>query len=274
MIGTFNMKEFVVPAKSRGVLLFAFNTDVDYVKIAERSARLIQHNLKLPVTLITDQTINNNVFDQVIVVEHLIKNNRPGKSAVWRNVDRYRAYELSPYDETILMDSDYLILDNSLLKLFEQNFDYRIMTYNQTVDGPWQESMGFAGLNYQWATVVLFRKTPVAQMLFNLVGRVQRNYNYYTKLYHTRADSFRNDYAFTMAYNMLNGYDQGLDQGIPWPMLTLDRTIGSMTIKNNMLQIKEQNRAHVIPKQNVHVMDKDYLLTNDFLEFVEAICAE
>ena len=44
-----------VPAKSRGVLLFAFNTDaVDYIHIAEQAARLIHHTLKLPVTLVTE----------------------------------------------------------------------------------------------------------------------------------------------------------------------------------------------------------------------------
>ena len=93
------------------------------------------------------------------------------------------AYELSPYEETILIDSDYLILDDSLLKLFATNFDYRLMHYNRTPSGPSLEMMGNTSLPFVWATIVLFRKTLRAKLFFSLVGRIQRNYNYYRMLY-------------------------------------------------------------------------------------------
>ena len=40
--------------KSKGAVVFAFNTDVDYVAIADQTSRLIAKNLQLPITLITD----------------------------------------------------------------------------------------------------------------------------------------------------------------------------------------------------------------------------
>ena len=126
------MKKSVVQEKSRGVLLFAFDTKINYVEIARRSARLIHQTLNLPVALVTDTPIQSSEFDQVIVVDNTLKNYKVGQPGAWRNGDRYRAYELSPWDETLLIDSDYLMLDDNLLKLFEQDFDYRIMTHNQT----------------------------------------------------------------------------------------------------------------------------------------------
>ena len=250
-----------VPAKSRGVLLFAFNTtQLDYVKIAELSARLINHTLQLPVTIISDNDIKNTLI-----------NYKPGQGTAWRNGDRYRAYELSPYDETLLIDSDYLMLDSNLLKLFEQDFDYRIMSGNYSQSGTWPDRMGPYGLPYLWATAVLFRKTDKTKMLFDLVGRIQRNYGYYLNLYHIKYGSFRNDYAFTIADNILNGYTQGL--GIPWPMLTFTEVIESMTFANNLVTIKEKEKAYVIPKQNIHIMDKEYLLSDNFTEFLEVVCA-
>ena len=258
------MKKFDVQEKSRGVILFAFNTnEIDYVSIAKTSAQLIGHILNLPVTIITDNDITLSAV-----------NIRPGTAKEWKNVDRYLAYELSPYDETLLIDSDYLMLDDSLLKLFDQPFDYRLMTKNCTPAGPWTEYMGTVGLKYQWATAILFRKTPKAEMLFNMVGRIQRNYTYYTKLYHARSSHFRNDYALTIADNILNGYDQTLDQGIPWPMMTLDAGIESIELKNNLLYIRESEKAYVIPRQNIHVIDKHYLLSDNFNIFVDAICQE
>lgn len=269
------MTKSSVPAKSRGVLLFAFNTErTDYVKIAERSTRLIHHTLNLPVTLITDSVHAPGSFDTVISVDNTLQNYKIGERGSWRNGDRFRAYELSPYDETLLIDSDYLMLDRNLLKLFEQDFDYRIMTHNDKPAGSWSLNMGMVGLPYQWATTVLFRKTNRAGMLFDLVGRVQRNYSYYMKLYHMREGNFRNDYAFTIANNILNGYDLGVNQGIPWPMLTFADVVNSITVKDSLLIIKERDRAYVIPQQNIHVMDKGYLLSDNFSDFVNSICAD
>jgi hypothetical protein len=268
------MKKLNVQDVSRGVILFAFNTSIDYIEIATRAARLIHHTLNLPVTLITDQKLSNDIFDNIILVDNQLQNNRPGKTMAWRNGDRFKAYELSPYDETLLIDSDYLMLDQSLLKLFEQDFDYRIMSYNQNFEGEWTESMGTVGLKYQWATAVLFRKTDKSKMLFDMVGRIQRNYRYYAKLYHISMIGFRNDYAFTMANNILNGYCQELDQGIPWKMLTVPTVVKSLSIKNNLLTLKTQDTAYLIPRQNIHIIDKEYLLTNNFLTFVESVCTE
>lgn len=268
------MKKLNVQEKSRGVLLFAFNTKLDYVEIARRSARLIHKNLDLPVALVTDCSINSPEFDKVILVDNTLQNYKVGQPGAWRNGDRYRAYELSPWDETLLLDSDYLMLDSNLLKLFNQEFDYRIMTHNQTPAGDWQTAIGTYSIAYQWATAILFRRKEKTRMLFDLVGRIQRNYSYYLKLYHGKHSSFRNDYAFTIANNILNGYELGMDQGIPWPMLTLNEIVQSISLNDNLLIVREKNKAHVIPKQNIHVMDKEYLLSDDFARLLEELCAE
>jgi hypothetical protein len=279
MNGIFNMKKFVVQEKSRGILLFAFNTEIneikiDYVRIAEQAARLVHKVLDLPVTLITDQQITTEIFDQIVYVDNTLKNYKIGQPGAWRNGDRFRAYELSPYDETLLIDSDYLTLDQSLLKLFEQDFDYKIMAHNQTPNGPWADPIGTFGFNYQWATVILFRKTEKTKMLFDLVGRIQRNYTYYMKLYHIKYRSFRNDFAFTIANNILNGYEQNISQGILWPMMTFNNIVTSLDINDNLITVKEKDNAYVIPRQNIHVMDKEYLLSNNFNSFVDKICTE
>jgi len=109
-------------------------------------------------------------------------------------------------------------------------------------------------------------------MLFDLVGRVQRNYAYYSKLYHMRENNFRNDYAFTIANNILNGYDTNFSQGIPWSMLTFADVINSITVNDNLLTVKEREKGYVIPCQSIHVMDKGYLLSDNFSDFVETVC--
>lgn len=258
------MKNLNVSEKSKGVLLFAFNTDqVNYVNIAQQAARLISHTLQLPTTIITDSEVNNQ-----------FENYRTGyaNGTTWRNGDRYRAYELSPYDETILLDSDYLQLDRSLLTVLDTTNDYRLVHNNRSPRQSMSGNMGQLSLDYVWATAITFKRTEKTRLLFDLVGRIQRNYGYYQKLYNIRERNFRNDYAFTIANNILSGYTTDIRQSVPWSMLTFDRLISLIEIKNSMLVVREQEQAHVIPRQNIHVMDKDYLQSGEYIKFVDAIC--
>jgi hypothetical protein len=263
-----------VSAKSKGVVVFAFNTNVDYVAIADQTSKLIAYNLKLPVTLITDHDAKPEfAYDQVIRVDQQGATYRTEDINVqWRNFGRYLAYELSPYDETILLDTDYLVLDDSLLKLFETEWDYKLMHHNTDENGPSLEMMGPTSLPFIWATVVLFRKTVRAQALFEMVGRIQRNYQYYRLLYNIRDGNYRNDYAFAIANIVISGYDINESQGIPWKMFTLTNKVASISPTTSFLAVKFVDRAPIYTvKQNVHVMDKEYLQSDNFKELVRAI---
>lgn len=263
-------------AKSKGVVVFAFNTDVDYVGIADKTSRLIAHNLKLPVTLITDfDSKPEFAYDSVIRVNTDAGNFRTNLNdeiVQWRNFGRYLAYELSPYEETILMDTDYLVFDDSLLKLLKTDFDYKLMHHNATPKGASYEMMGETSLPFIWATVVLFRKTERSRLFFNLIGRIQRNYRYYKSLYNIREGNYRNDYAFAIANNIMSGYNLNETQGIPWTMCTIEDKIESITPDDNFLRLRLTDTAVVVPHQCIHVMDKAYLQSDNFKNLVEATC--
>jgi hypothetical protein len=261
--------------KSKGVVVFAFNTDVDYVAIADQTSKLIQHNLGLPITLITDHdALPEFDYDNVIRVDQQGATYRTEDVNVqWRNFGRYLAYELSPYHETILLDTDYLVLDDSLKKLFETKWDYKLMHHNSDETGNSYEMMGNTSLPFIWATVVLFRKSEKTKLFFELVGKIQRNYKYYRLLYNIRDGNYRNDYAFAIANIILSGYDINESQGIPWKMFTLTRKIDKLIDddKNVRAYFKTENPL-LLPQQSIHVMDKQYLQTEQFKEFVRTIC--
>lgn len=271
------MKNSSESEKSKGVLVFAFNSQrIRYTDIADQTSKLIKKNTNLPVTIVTDIDAELKFdYDQIIRVDSKTGNVRFSKDQQvyeWKNFDRYRAFDLSPYDETVLIDTDYLMLDNSLIKLFDQPFDYRLMYNMQTPLELNTDEMGPASLPMVWATVVLFRKTVRARIFFDLVGRIQRNYGYYRSLFAIRETNYRNDFAFSMANIILNGHTLTPEQSIPWPMLTIEDNIESIDIKNKFLTVKYGNRADVISRQNLHVMDKQYLLSDKFKNFVERIC--
>lgn len=263
-----------VSAKSKGIIIFAFNTQVDYVSIADLTSRLAAHNLQLPITLVTDDTTTPTfAYDQIIRInpERATFRINDGKEIAWRNRGRYNAYELSPYDTTILLDVDYLMLDNSLLKIADTVQDYRLMHHNTTDIGPAYEEMGETSLPFVWATVVVFKKTERSQMLFNLVGKIQRNYHYYRELYNIREGNYRNDYAFAIANNILSGYNLNESQSIPWPMYTADQKIERIVTTATQVRIYYDKSATVVPRMNIHVIDKEYLQSDNFRQVVEAI---
>lgn len=271
------MKNSDVPEKSKGVVLFAFNSTINYVSIAEKCARLVEFYLKLPVTLITDSTEEIQYkFDNIILAENTLDNYKSAfDSTKWRNANRYQAYELSPYDETLLIDTDYLVMDNSLLSLFEQTADYQIMAHNKTPTDTWNLNMGNTSLPYLWATVIMFKKTLKSKLLFDLVGRIQRNYNYYIKLYNIRERNFRNDYAFTIANVILNGYELNTPENyIPWTMLTIDTDVSAIQKHTEFIIVRHEDKAYMLPKQNIHVMDKKYLESDNFTKLVDTLCRE
>lgn len=259
---------------SKGVVVFAFNTNVDYVGIADQTSQLIEHHLKLPVTLITDHDADPKfAYDQVIRVDKQGATYRTEDASIqWRNFGRHLAYELSPYDETILLDTDYLVLDDSLLKLFDTEWDYKLMRHNTDENGPSYEMMGNTSLPFVWATVVLFRKRPRTQLLFDMVGRIQRNYNYYRLLYNIREGNYRNDYAFAIADIVLSGYNINEYAGIPWKMFTLTSKLTQLVCDAGIKAYFVERAPLALPLQSIHVMDKEYLQTEQFKEFVKVIC--
>ena len=88
---------------TRGVLLFAFNTEqVDYVKMAIATAKRIDHFLNLPVSIVTNLDVDDDIFDKVLLEQADTSNTK--HKDIWINKGRYKSFDLSPYDETLVLD--------------------------------------------------------------------------------------------------------------------------------------------------------------------------
>ena len=131
----------------RGFLLLAFNNnEIDYIKMACCCALSIKSHLKYNhVTLVTDGSINwlekilskdqiEKIFDNIIIVETQDKENiRTHYDSPWTkfkapflNKNRANAYDISPYDETILLDVDYLVMSDMLDLVWDNTEDFLI----------------------------------------------------------------------------------------------------------------------------------------------------
>jgi hypothetical protein len=260
MIGIKSMNASKKLEKSRGILAFAWPTEsVDYVAIAEKTLPLASKKLDLPYTLITDCTpvISNQRYDI-----------DTGEFVEWRNLDRYRAYELSPYDETLLIDVDLLILNDSLNRIWDTDWDYLCQRSVTELSIDTQKHfMGRYSLPLVWATVFPFRKTPRTKAFFDLVRRVQLNYGYYQQLFNLESRNFRNDFAFAIADTILNGYSLSTVD-ITIPLLNLVRPLIDLQLDGNNVIVREKDRAFIVPKMNLHVMSKSFMQSNQLNQFI------
>ena len=115
---------------TRGVILFAFNSPkYNYYEMAKHTAKRVEHFLKLPVTLVTDDDSmpkdEYELWDKVVKITPDKNNFRDW--GMWINKGRYMAYELSPYNETLLLDVDYIVNSTKLLTLFDIDTDFSFL---------------------------------------------------------------------------------------------------------------------------------------------------
>jgi hypothetical protein len=218
---------------SKGIVMFAHNTaQIDYSQLALCNALLVKKHLSgRSVALIADQasidhlygfyskSVIDCAFDYQII--HEPDDLNVGKrrfhdtryttfTEIYRNTGRASVYELSPFDETLLLDSDYLMLDNSMDLVWGTTEDFMCNRHTRDLDHACNK-FGFdnrfneMSIPLYWATAVYFRKTDRARLVFELMNFIKENYAYYQYLYRfSHSGYFRNDYALSIALHMTN----------------------------------------------------------------------
>jgi len=214
-----------------GVLMFAHNNrEIDYGMMAYVSARYVEKHLKVPISLVTDSgTINwldktdislKTVFDKIILTDEL---SRPilhdkrfydgsinYKKTVFNNGFRSRSYELTPYDQTLVIDTDLLIKNDRLKNIWNSNTDFMInskhidLAYDRE-NSEFQRVSEYT-VDFYWATAFYFRKTLWTETFFNLCQHISENYDYYRFTYQISYPVLRNDFIFSIAIHIMNGF--------------------------------------------------------------------
>ena len=249
---------------TKGALLFAFNTqETDYVKMANIASQRINHFLDIPCTLVTDNQIEltTHSFDQIVYLPSDKSNTKNKK--VWINKGRYRAFDVSPYQDTLLIDTDYVVNSPMLSTIF--NFYDDFNCHNSTSflmhpDAP-QEKLGMYSINALWATVMFFKKTARVKHIFDCMQMVQENYDHYRNLHGFNSGTFRNDYALTIANRIVNGHVDNNSDYIPWNLLHVGdkTTVTSTNVKNFNTEFKiTLDIPHKTKKEYTIIKDTDF----------------
>lgn len=276
---------------SKGILFFAHNNNqVDYGKIAYVSALYAKKNLGLPISLVTDsgslrwikeedKIPVDEIFDKVILTDHIDLDLRVSrryydgsleyKRAEFKNGYRAWAYEFSPYEKTLVLDVDLLVVNDRLNKVWDSDADFMINKYSHDLARD-RNNFEFTrvsdhGIDFFWATAFYFKKTSWAEAFFGLCQHIVENYEYYRFMYRIDNPLMRNDYAFSIAVHMIGGFSNKINPpSLPCEIYhTLDRD--ELVKVNNdksftfLIQKKHHLGEYTLARtnnQNIHIMNK------------------
>jgi hypothetical protein len=273
-----------------GVLMYAHNnSEIDYFKIACANALMVKRNLGKNTTLITDSgtyswgkknlggKLINECFEHIIEIDRNYSFENPRgfqdtshttKTLQFYNCHHWKAYELSPYDETLFIDSDYLVMSDALNKCWDSVYDVMI---NKKIYSPYEtikiKYLDDLGIELYWATAIFFRKSPLAETLFLLVKHIEENYQYYKDLYGFRQGMYRNDNAFSIAIHTLNGFNSvnNIVSELPIPGLLMSWDVNDINQIHGINDIsifseKENEKGNYLLSRfkntDIHIMNK------------------
>jgi hypothetical protein len=282
-------------SRSRGFLMFAYNSsNIDYATMALCNALLIKKHLTVnSVALVTDQPTLDHLkrtADPALIsfaFEHVIIDSVDQSTAGQRrfhdtrytkyvvqylNLNRPNAYDLSPYDQTLMLDVDYLMLDNSMDLVWDNVEEFMCNHKTKDLDNKVND-FGFdnrfneMSIPLYWATAVYFTKTDMSRLIFQLMGWIKENYSYYQYLYRfNHSGYFRNDYALSIAIHMTNNLmEYGTIKSLPIDHLLFSVETDEFHKFDNghclMTTEAVQGRFHLRRViNNVHIMNKKSIL--------------
>ena len=275
---------------SNGIIIFAHNSkSVDYGLMSIISGGLAKKYLNHPVSLITDTSTVDwlkhsnvygkavSIFDQIILTEapettnvRVLNDGIQSSTVPFKNSNRASAWDLTPYDVTLMIDSDFLIFSDNLNNFWNVNEDVLISTGMLDMIGNrvgvLDKRVSDTGIKMYWATTVMFRKNQQSRIFFDLVNHVKNNYEFYSDIFRFNSKQYRNDISFSIAKHILDGFSERSVNGLPPILTTIDKDVIFEIDNLQRCKFLLYDAVDFIPasisNRDVHIMNKQSIIRN------------
>ena len=258
---------------TQGFLLFAHdNEQISYGLLAAWQAQRISKWLNKPVSLVADeQTISNlgtlvKMFDKIIVSNSLTtqQKNYNGQKLTFNNVDRCMAWDLTPYQETVIIDTDIVIQSNRLNTVWGHEDDILVCRNSNDVFG--RKFVGFDnisnyGIKFFWATEFYFKKNEQSKVFFDTCLRIKQQYNWYAHIYDITAKYMRNDHIWSIALHELGGRtNSNWVTELPFNLYFSIDSDSIISMDNDTVILHGNNKIRKVQGCDLHAMNKQSLI--------------
>jgi hypothetical protein len=276
----------------KGIVIFAHNNrQIDYAKMSLISAKLAKKHLGVPVSLITDPStvewmresntfaLASEIFENIIISEtpetentRILHDGQTKTALPFKNSNRNSVWDLTPYDRTLLLDTDYMVLSGTLNNYWDVDSDILIAeSYNDIFGdartGYHDRFISDTGIKMLWATTVMFTKNDNTKIFFNMVEHIRENYKQFADLFRFDSRVFRNDIAFSIARHIMYGFEQDSDYALP-PVLSITDKDMLYSVEGDRLivlaspMLNDNYCAANINATDLHIMNKQSIMRN------------
>jgi hypothetical protein len=153
-----------------------------YARQAEALARSISDTQTCVsrLSVITDQEVDHSLFDQVIRLPVDL-----ASASKWKIENRVQFYDLTPYDETVILDSDMLFLSDvshwwAHLEKYELLLTDKVKTYRGDwvgTNNPYRYAFTTHNLPNVYSAFTYFKKTQLTAEFFALIKQIVLNWD-------------------------------------------------------------------------------------------------
>lgn len=203
--------------RKRGFFTFAQNSqDVDYVKLAYVLALSIKatqkENAYLSIAITPDTRVPDkyaDAFDEIITIPWI----DDAKDSTWKLENEWKAYHITPYEETIKLDADMIFTSDyshwwDILAANDVSPTMNVLTYrNELITNDiYRKTFTSNELPNIYSGFFYFKQSTAAQEFFHLVEMITFNWEMFTYefLDNTRPSSFSTDVAYALAAKILD----------------------------------------------------------------------
>lgn len=276
---------------SKGFIVFAQNTkSTNYVDQAYALALSIKHsqNEVTSISLVTNNKVPKkyrHVFDQIIPIPWM---NKDQPNTRFCTEHRWKLYHISPYDETIVLDTDMLMLEDisewwSYCKNYNLKFCSRVKNYklDTIIDTVHRKAFVENSLSNPYIALHYFKKSQQAHDFYKVLEFVINNWEWcwgvYTPL--ARQEWVSMDLAVAVAIEITGYYDSVIDRCCPlefihmkpalqgWPLLPASWQDGIHYVLNSRGELIVGN---IKQSKLFHYVEKDFL-TDKIINSLEEI---
>jgi len=268
---------------SKGFLTIAQNGQYDYVKMAYvlgMSLKISQKKYdKLSIIVNKGETIPTKykfIFDNIIYID------KPDED--WKIHNKWQYYSLTPYDETIVLDTDMLFFHDIStwwkdLESTDIDFTTSVKNYrNETITSDYYRKV-FTNNNLPnlYTALFYFKKSSDLKQYFTLVRLIFENWNaFYKKLLKEPPKFLSGDVVYALAAKIYfnRNWNSFLTFSHMRSRLQDENMYGKWNKElpfyfNKQLQLKVNNFNQLHP---FHYIQKDFLSEEVIELYEEAIC--
>jgi hypothetical protein len=261
---------------SRGFLVLAQNTeDVDYVRQAYALALSIRNSQTITsISLVTDDVVPaeyQTVFDNIIPIPF----GNTDTATPYRAKNRWKLYHATPYEETIVLDTDMLLLEDisawwGYCSNYDIKYTSRIRNYKMEIVEDCIHRKAFIAnhLTSPYSALHYFKKSQTAYEFYRVLEFVCNNWEWCWNKF--APEEYQNwlsmDLAVAIAIEITGMHEQVLDINSPLEFVHMKTHLQNWRVSSsNWQDFVLTNFGNTLSVSNIsqhkvfHYVEKDFL---------------